>query len=202
MGPIRRERASFEEACRRAVRPEVGGIDHQALWRPRTTGEHGEDAVEHAETSPSHEAVVEGLVRPILGRRVAPAQPAAVDMEDAANHPFVVDRGHAVREREVGRNPPALRPAQPEQISHGSTSGDHGVSHPDRALAPINGFLGSRPIIAVQSSRSSQKQVTILLKQPNHLLDNNLDRGVLPVATAYQQGHLHAGWHRTEIAGS
>ena len=78
------------------MRLEVGGVDHQALGLTRATCEPSEDAVEHAEAAPAHEAVVQGLVWAVLGRRVAPAQPVADDMEDTADYPLIVHPRHAV----------------------------------------------------------------------------------------------------------
>lgn len=100
----------FEEAGRCPVRLEVRGIDHQGLGLAGPASKPGEDAVEHAQTAPSHEAVVQGLMGTVGRRGVAPAQPIADDVEDAADHPLVVHPRHPVREREVGRDPPDLRP--------------------------------------------------------------------------------------------
>ena len=73
---------------------EVGGIDHQPLRLTRPARKPGEDAVEHTEAAPSHEAVLQGLVGTVGRRSVAPAQPVADDVDDAADHLMIVDPWH------------------------------------------------------------------------------------------------------------
>ena len=55
----------------------------------------GEDAVEHAQTAPADEPVVDGLVRTIALGRIAPHQPMLDDIDNARHDPPVIDSGNA-----------------------------------------------------------------------------------------------------------
>jgi len=97
----------------------------------------GEDPVEHAHAAPPDEAVVEGLVRAVGGRRVAPLQAVTDDVDDAAEHSSVVHSGDAMREREVGRQAPHLGGREQERRSgHGGTSTTPRIT--PRRVAPSN----------------------------------------------------------------
>jgi len=60
----------FEQAGRRAVRLEVGRVDHQPAGFPGFGSERGEDPVEHAQSAPADEAVVDHLMRSVLAWRI------------------------------------------------------------------------------------------------------------------------------------
>ena len=62
---------------------QMGAVDHHRVRFPGVLGQRREDAVEHAEPAPAHEAVIKCLVRPVVPRRVAPAQPVADHVDDA-----------------------------------------------------------------------------------------------------------------------
>jgi hypothetical protein len=63
-------------------------------------------------------AVVEGLGRAILLRRIPPTQAVAIDEDYPAQHPPVVDAGLAMRLREEGLEARYLRLGQPEEVAH------------------------------------------------------------------------------------
>ena len=84
-------------------------------------------------------AVVQGLCGPHSAGASRQHRPLRDEMRNVADHPLVIHLRRPVRKREVGRDLPNLRPREPEQVSHGSTSGRHGSSHPDQALILING---------------------------------------------------------------
>ncbi len=90
----------------------MGGIDHQPIGLPALGSELGEDPVEHAQAAPADEAVVDRLVRPIVGRRIAPAQPVPDHEDDAAHDPPIIDPRDAVRQRKIRLDPAHLRLAQ------------------------------------------------------------------------------------------
>lgn len=100
--PIRRGTAPFEQAGGGAVGFEVGAVDHQSVRRARQAREPCEDGVEDAMAAPADEAVVEGLVRAVGGRRVAPAQAVANNEDDAARDATIIDAGNAAGKWEEG----------------------------------------------------------------------------------------------------
>ena len=74
----------------------------------------GEDPV----IAPALPAIVEGLRRSILLRRVAPSQAVAIDEDNAAQHPQIIDAWAAMalgKERAKARH---LHFGQPEQVAH------------------------------------------------------------------------------------
>jgi hypothetical protein len=101
------------------MRFEMGGIDHQLLGTAALCSQFGQDAVEYAQPAPADEAVVDGLVRTIIGRGIPPAQPIADHEQDAAQHPPIIDTRNPVRQRKKGRNPAHLPRRQQQQIIQG-----------------------------------------------------------------------------------
>ena len=101
---------------------EVGAVDHQSVRRARLAREPCEDAVEDAKAAPADEAVVEGLVRAVGGRRVALAQAVADNEDDAARDATIIDAGNAVGKWEEGLDPLHQGGREQENISHGGTS--------------------------------------------------------------------------------
>src|SRR5690606_16749367 len=92
----------FEQAGGRAVRFQMGRIDHQPIRLASVACETCEDTVEDAHPAPADKAVVERLVRAVLDGRVAPAQAIADDVDNAADDPLVVHSRNAVRQRKKG----------------------------------------------------------------------------------------------------
>jgi hypothetical protein len=101
---------------------EMGRIDHQTGGPAALARKLGEDAVEDTQTAPADEAVVDRLVWAVVLRRIAPAQPIADQEDDPADHTLVIHPRDAMRQREIRFDPAHLRPRQPEQITHQSTS--------------------------------------------------------------------------------
>ena len=53
---------------------QMRGVDHDPLRFAGLARQFGENLVEHAQTAPAHEPVVDRLVRAVFARGVAPAQ--------------------------------------------------------------------------------------------------------------------------------
>ncbi len=60
-------------------------------------GQRGEDPVEHAQSAPAHEAVVERLVWTIPFWSVFPLQAVADYIDDPAHNSSIIDPRHAMR---------------------------------------------------------------------------------------------------------
>ena len=54
---------------------EMGRVDHQPARLASLARQFGENLVEHAKTAPAHEPIVDRLMRTVLARSIAPAQP-------------------------------------------------------------------------------------------------------------------------------
>jgi hypothetical protein len=72
----------------------------------------GEDAVEHTQTAPADEAVVDCLVRAVTLGGIAPHQTVLDDVNNARHDPLVIDPGDAVRQWKKRLDPAHLRLAQ------------------------------------------------------------------------------------------
>src|SRR5580692_8526645 len=94
------------------------GVDHNPFRLAALARQFGENLVEHAQAAPANEPIVDCLVRAILWRRVAPAQPVPDHKHDRAHDPTVVHARDAIRQRKIPFNPTHLNPRQQEQISH------------------------------------------------------------------------------------
>ena len=104
------------------MRLEMGGINHQLVRRSPFTGKRREDAVEDAQAAPAHEAVIQGLVRTVVLRCVAPTNAVADDVDNSRNHSLVVNARDPVRQGKVRLKALQLRPRQLELIAHGMSS--------------------------------------------------------------------------------
>ena len=104
----------FSQACRRAVRLQVGAVDHDRVPIRAGLGQVAEDAGEYAQTGPPGKAVVEGLVRPVDSWRILPAQTVTQDVEDTTEDPSIIHPGLAPRLREMRPQPLNLFARQPE----------------------------------------------------------------------------------------
>ncbi len=82
------------------MRLDRGGVDQKLGGRPASRGEHVEKIESHALSRPADIAVVERLPRPIFRRRIDPAPARFQHMDNAADHPAIVDPRLAAR---VGR---------------------------------------------------------------------------------------------------
>jgi hypothetical protein len=66
----------------------VRAVPHGSVAVGARAGRVRNDAGEHAQAGPAHEAVVKRVVRPINRRSVSPAQAVAQNTNCAAMHPF------------------------------------------------------------------------------------------------------------------
>jgi len=80
-------------------------VDHDAFRPGALAREGGEDAIEDAQPAPADEAVVQRLVRPVGFGRILPLQTIADHVNNAADDPSIIDPRHAMRKREMRRNP-------------------------------------------------------------------------------------------------
>lgn len=106
------------------MRFEIGGIDHQIVRFAALRGQFRQDAVEHTQPTPADEAVVDGLVRTVVGRDISPAKTIADHEQDAAQHPAVIyTRHHATKENRArsGASAPALAGQRVASHSEGTT---------------------------------------------------------------------------------
>ena len=104
------------------MRLEMGDINHQLIQRSPFTGKRREDAVENAQAAPVHEAVIQGLVRTVVLRCVAPTKAVADDVDNSRNHSLVVNARDPVRQGKVRFKALQLCPRQLELIAHGMSS--------------------------------------------------------------------------------
>jgi hypothetical protein len=95
---------------------EVSGVDHQLVRLPAFGRQLGEDPVEHAQTAPADEPVVDRLVRAVAGRRITPAQSVPDHEDDAAYDPPIIDPRNAVRQWKIWLDPTHLRLVQQPQL--------------------------------------------------------------------------------------
>jgi len=97
---------------------EVGRINHHGLLFAvvsRQTGHHpGEDAL----VAPSLPAVVQGLVRTVLLGCVPPSQAIAIDEDNPAQNPSIINTGLAMGPGEKGLKTRHLGVTQPEKVRH------------------------------------------------------------------------------------
>ena len=77
-----------------------------------------QDAGENTHPAPAKPAILEGLVRPIVGRSITPAQAIAIDKYNATQHPPVINPGNPVRQGKEWLQPRHLLIRQPVKITH------------------------------------------------------------------------------------
>ena len=68
-----------------------GGVDEHLRRRATCTRKRMEEVDPHALCRPTDVAVVEGLVRPVDARRIDPPSAGFQHVDDAADHPAVID---------------------------------------------------------------------------------------------------------------
>jgi hypothetical protein len=104
------------------VRLEIGRVDHHRLRNGGFAGQPIHHPGEDPFVTPPLPAVVEGLVRAIFLRRIAPTQAIAIDEDYPAQHTTVIDERLAMALGEEGLKPRHLRIGQPEKVAHRSVS--------------------------------------------------------------------------------
>ncbi len=75
---------------------EVRCIDHQTPRRFAFGSQRDEYPLEHAHARPAYEPVIQGFMRPIHIRGIAPAEPVSDHMNDPADDPAVINPRHPV----------------------------------------------------------------------------------------------------------
>ena len=78
------------------MRFQMGRIDHQRVGVATLIRKSEEHFCEDAFLAPPLPATVKRLVRPVFLRRVAPSQTIAIDEDNAAQYPPVVNTGLAM----------------------------------------------------------------------------------------------------------
>lgn len=97
----------------------MSAVDHQTLGRVGFGRKGSKDALEDAHSAPSHETVVQRLVRAVATGRVFPLQAVADHVDDPADHAAVVHARDAVRLRKERLDALHLGKRQKEQVGHG-----------------------------------------------------------------------------------
>ena len=95
---------------------EVGRVDHYLVRQGR------EDTIEHPQTAPPDETVVNRLVRTVILWCIAPAQTVPDDKDNATDNLPVIDTWDPVRQRKIRLDPAHLRLRQQKQITHDNAS--------------------------------------------------------------------------------
>ena len=112
---------------------DVAAVESHLRGRVRRCGHGREDVLPDATHAPAREAIVDRLVRSILGRAIDPTAPHLLHMHDPAQNPPIIK---ALRTTLVGRQMRLdLRPlfiAEPKQISA------HRSGLPNRLTKPLN----------------------------------------------------------------
>ena len=79
------ENPLFEQACRRAVSLEMGGVDHQGAIK--------ENFVENTKPAPSDKAIAQRFVRAVLIRCILSLKSVLDDVDNAADDTPVIHTG-------------------------------------------------------------------------------------------------------------
>jgi hypothetical protein len=121
---------------------DAGAVDEQAIGHIFPTGQRAEDPFPNPALGPAHEAVVERLLRSVdVARAIGPAPAAFQRVDDAAQHPAIIDTIHAPhvsRQQRLDPSPLCIR--KPKEISHLPTPPAQDVeSHSSQQGNPVNG---------------------------------------------------------------
>jgi hypothetical protein len=96
----------------------VAAIERNLLRCIGCAGDGSEYPLPNASLAPAGEAIVDGLVRPILARAISPATTDLLHMHDTAQNPsVVVSRRSRLIGRQVWRNLRPLLIGKPKQAS-------------------------------------------------------------------------------------
>ena len=136
----------FSARCR-AMRFDVGGIDHLRICGSSATSKRSEQVFPNPTPRPAHEAVIDRCRRTIFGRAIAPAAATFQHVYDAADDTAIVgplDTPYI--RRQVGFDPLPLLIAQPKQaLAHDPNPLPK--SNQDRIVRPEK-LMSSDPNIA------------------------------------------------------
>jgi hypothetical protein len=82
------------------MRLEVHRLDHDPVGFARFAYQFNEDAVEHTQTAPADEPVVDRLMRAAGLGRIAPHQAMLDHIDDRRDDPAIINPWHPMRQRE------------------------------------------------------------------------------------------------------
>ena len=91
---------------------QVRGVDHKPVRRAGLSGQLFENAVEHTHSAPTHETIIQRLVRTVFTRRVLPLQSVLYYIDDPADYTQIIHARHSVRQREIRLDAVKLVPRQ------------------------------------------------------------------------------------------
>lgn len=114
---------------------QIGCIDHDDLLLAALGGQPLHHPGEDAHVAPPLPAIVEGLGRAILPRRVAPSQPIAIYEDYAAQDPSIIDPRLAMALRKKRLQPLHLLVRQPEKVAHHNPRQFGSLNHAGRAAS-------------------------------------------------------------------
>lgn len=97
---------------------EVCCVDHHGRFLAVFRRQPGHHPREDALFAPTLPPAVERLMWAIRGGRIAPTQAIAIDENNPAQHPSVINPGLPVRPGKEGSQARHLRVGQPEEIAH------------------------------------------------------------------------------------
>ena len=101
--PVAAPPFSHAQAGRRSVGLEINRIDYYRLGNCRFEGQPLHDPGEDSQAPSPLPLIVSSLRRAILLRCITPPQAIAVDADKTAQHPPVIDPGHAMLSGKTGR---------------------------------------------------------------------------------------------------
>ena len=117
------------------MRFQIGRVDHDDLLLATLGGQPLHHLCEDAHGAPPLPAIVEGLGRAILTRRVTPSQPIAIGEDYAAEDPSIIDPRLAMALRKERLQPLHLRVGQPEKVAHHHSRQSRSLNHVDQAAS-------------------------------------------------------------------
>src|SRR5579872_6680140 len=83
------------------MRLQMRCVDHDLLRLAAFARQFPEYFIEDSQPAPAYEPIIDGLMRAIFPRRVAPAQAVLDHKDDAAHDPTIVHARDPVRERKI-----------------------------------------------------------------------------------------------------
>ena len=96
----------------------IGGDDHDCLFLTVLSGQAGHHLRKDALVAPPLSTTIKRLVRTIFLRRISPTQAIAIDEDNSAQNPLVIDPRLTMRLGEESGQACHLRVSQPEEIAH------------------------------------------------------------------------------------
>ena len=101
------------------MRFHVRTIEQDLRWRATRSSERRKSVLPNALRPPAHKPIVERLMGPVVRRRILPSTPGLQHLDDAADHPAIINPSNAasVRWRER-RKPFKLLVGQPKSGAH------------------------------------------------------------------------------------